>query len=368
MVPKDEDGDAVNRRAIVASAGALVVAASIFACSLRDTAYLQAGGGTLPNEAGADSPTPGIDSSSAGTCKPVTVATNLIAPTLLTQDGQNLYWLSGEGFILAIKKDGSETAPRKLATAGQGVGAVGTADSAPLFYSKDTQIFVVDKSAAVADSAGTPIGVANPTARALAVDPEFVFAMAEDDSSNLTPELLRFGHDGGARTVMRAADESLFMTAMTIQGNEVFWDEGEGIFRSLPKTAAVDAGPTLYEATGGTAETALNPAAFAVDENAFYYSDGQSVRSHARIPLSSATTVLSYASAESVSAIAIDDRFVYAIDTAAGGTLRRNTKNGKGTPELLLDALAKPNAVVVDAASVYVVLEGPPGTIVKCAK
>ena len=247
------------------------------------------------------------------------------------------------------------------------MGAVGTADSAPLFYSKDAKVFVVDKASPAGDSPGTPIGDANPTARALAVDSQFVFAMAEDESSDLTPELLRFAHDGGGRTLMRSADESLYMTAMTIHGNDVFWDEAEGKFFSLPKTA-VDAGPMEYEATGGTAESALYPAAFAVDDNAFYYSDGQSVRSHARLPSSSATTVLSYASAESISAIAIDDRFVYAIDTAANGTLRRNTKDGKGTPELLLDGLTKPNSLAVDATSVYVTLEGPPGTIVKCAK
>jgi hypothetical protein len=356
----------VTRRAALASSGAVVVAATILACSLRVTSYLQAGGGTSPSEAGPDGIVPGADGSSA-TQTATVVAPDQFGPSLLTQDTGDLYWVTSDGNVMAIKKDGSEPSARMVTAAGPGVTALGTTDAAELFYTKGAQIFTVPKGG----GAGSPIATTTPPPRALAVDPAYVFAMAEDESSDDEPGLYRFQHDGGAPTVLRRASESLYMFAIALQGNDVFWDEGEGIFFSLPKDAVADAGPTSYESTGTaeTIESALYASSFAVDENAFFYSDGENVRTHPRAPMSTANTAIAYsADTASVRAVAIDDRFVYAIETGASGTLRRNTKDAKGTPELMLDGLATPNSLAVDANAVYVALEGPPGAIVKCGK
>ena len=370
MVPEDEheDGGAVKARAFIVAGGAAISAAAIFACSLRDTSYLQAGGGPPGNEGGADNVVPGVDGSTA-TRTATVVAGNQFAPSLLTQDNENLYWVTSDGNVMAIKKDGSETAPRTMATAGAGVTALGTTDAAELFYTKGAEVFLVPKSGG--GGAGTAIASTSPPPRALAVDPTFVFAMAEDETGEIEPGLYRFQHDGGAPTVLRRASESLYMYAIALQGNDVFWDEGDGVFLSLPKNAIADAGPTTYDVmgAGGTIESALYANSFTVDENAFFYSDSSNVRSHARAPISTANTIIPYsAETTSVRAVAVDDRFVYAIETGAAGTLRRNTKDGKGAPELMLDGLSTPNSLAVDGTSVYIALEGPPGAIVKCAK
>ena len=245
--------------------------------------------------------------------------------------------------------------------------ALATAENAALFYTKGTEVFTVPK----AGGASTSIGTTTPPPRALAIDPAFVFAMAEDENAADEPGLYRFQHDGGAPTVLRRASDSLYMYAIALQGNDVFWDEGEGTFFSLPKDAVADAGPTLYEGKGAneSIETALYANGFAVDQNAFFYSDGTNVRTHQRAPSSTANTVISYAAdTTSVTAVAIDDQYVYAIETGANGTLRRNTKDAKGAPELMLDGLGTPNSLAVDGTAIYIALEGPPGAIVKTTK
>jgi hypothetical protein len=365
VVPEDARGDAVRRRTFVAVGGAVVATTTILACSLRDTSYLQAGGGTLPSEGGgADNVVPGVDGGETPTHTATVVAADQFAPGLLTQDDENIYWLNGDGNVLAIKKDGTESAPRTVVAAGAGVIALAaTAGATPLFYTKGAQVFSVPKSGGV----GTPIATTSPPARALAADPSFVFAMAEDEQSDIEPSLVRFQHDGGVPTVLRVASDSLYMYAIALQGNDVFWDEGEGTFFSLPKNAVGDAAaPTPYDVSGGSSvESALYANAFVVDENAFFYSDGTNVRTHARAP-GTALTAIPYAESTGVRAVAIDDRFVYAIETS--GTLRRNAKDAKGTPELMLSGLATPNSFAVDGSAVYIAVEGPPGAIVKCSK
>lgn len=367
MVPEGEDGDAVNRRGI-AGAGAIVVATGwLAACSLRDTSYLQAGGTTTPpNEAGPDSILPGVDGSTA-THTATVIVPNLLAPSLLTQDKDNLYWVTSDGNVMAIKKDGTEASPRTITAAGTGVTALATVDAAELFYTKGTDVFTVPK----AGGAATTIATTTPPPRALAVDPSFVFAMAEDENSADEPGLYRFQHDGGASTVLRRASDSLYMYAIALQGSDVFWDEGEGTFFSLKKDAVADAGPTMYEGKGpnDSIETALYANGFAVDENAFFYSDGTDVRTHQRVPSSTANIVIPYdVDSAGVTGVAIDDKFAYAIESGANGTLRRNTKDAKGTPELMLDGLGTPNSLAVDETAVYIALEGPPGAIVKTNK
>ena len=82
-----------------------------------------------------------------------------------------------------------------------------------------------------------------------------------------------------------------------------------------------------------------------------------------------ANTVIPYAADTiSVTAVAIDGQYAYAIQTGANGTLRRNTKDAKGTPELMLDGLATPNSLAVDANAIYIAVEGPPGAIIKTTK
>jgi hypothetical protein len=369
VVSEDANGDALRRRAFVAAGAAIVATTTIFACSLRDTSYLQAGGGpTLPNEGGgADNVVPVVDGETP-TKTATVVAADQFAPSLLTQDDENLYWANSDGNLMAIRKDGSESAPRTVFAAGPGVIALATTPGATaLFYTKGSQVFTVTKSG----GAATPIATTDPPARALAVDPSFVFAMAEDEQSDVEPTLVRFQHDGGVPTVLRVASDSLYMYAIALQGNDVFWDEGEGTFFSLPKTAAADAGPTTYEGpnASGLVESALYANAFAVDETAFFYSDSTNVRTHQRAPTSTPNTAIAYsADTTSVRAVAIDDRWVYGVETGANGTLRRNTKDAKGEPELMLAGLATPNSIAVDANAVYLAVEGPPGAIVKCAK
>jgi hypothetical protein len=369
VVPQDAGGDALKRRGFVTASGAVVVAAgALIACSLRDTSYLQAGDGGSPTDTGPGGETTPGDGASNAIRTAATVIGDLVGPSRLDQDADNLYWLSGDGKILAIRKDGSEAAPRTLATPAAAVNAIAVGPTA-VFYASGNAIFTLPKTST--GGQGTSIGTTEPLSRALAVDDAFVFAMAENNNSGFEfSGLYRFQHDGGAPTVLRRAEEAQLMVAIALHGPNVFWDEGEGTFYALPKTAMGDGGATPQTfTTPGAQEIAYSELSFAVDDNAFFFSDGTNVRTHARLTSSSATTLLAYADTDdTVTAIALDETSVYAVETAVDGTLRRRAKDGKTDPELLLDKLDKPNSLAVDATSVYVAVEGPPGKIVKCAK
>lgn len=362
----------MKRRTIIGTGGLCIATALIAACSLRDTSYLQAGGGTPPLDEGGNTPdtiAPGTDGA-VGTHTATVVAANQFSPNFLVQDNDSLYWVTSDGNVMALKKDGSEQAPRTVIAAGTGVIALATADGAPLFYTKGDEIFTVAK----AGGAATLIAKTTPPARALAVDSSFVFAMAEDEASDVEPTLNRFQHDGGAPTVLRTASDSLYMYAIALQGNDVFWDEGEGTFFSLPKSSPPDAGPSMYvgNGPGGTTESTLFANGFVLDDTSFFYSDGMNVRTHQRAPTSTATIAIAFpdvmTTINAVTAVAIDDRYVYGIVTEANGSLRRNTKDARGEPELMLTGLQTPNSLAVDATSIYIAVEGPPGAIVKTTK
>lgn len=346
--------------------GAFIAASAIFACSLRDTSYLQAGGGPtpLPDGGGGDDAPVNPDTGSGATRTATVIASGQVAPQFLTQDDGTLYW-TGEGKIFALKKDGSETAPREVTAAAAGITFLVAEEGAGpnLFFTSGKEIKVVPKAG------GTPTSIAttNPAPVALAVDPTYVFAAANDPDA-FEAALMRYTHDGMSPTVVRAPDEASEVVAVALQGTDVWWDEGTGDFFSLPRNTGPDAGAKKYSVSGQDVEYSYTPLGFAVDEKAIYYSNGTEVRAFAKTATGTPTQLINYEDTSEITAIAVDDKYVYAIDSRTNGTLRRNTKDKPGTPELMLDGLAKPTSIAVDATSVYLTIEGPAGTIVKCAK
>lgn len=366
MVPEPENAP-VSRAAFVITF-AVGSAAAILACSFRDITYLQVGPAPAGTDSGGtDAVTPeagGGGDGSVATRTATVVAPGQLGPRLLTQDDTTLYWVTNDGNILALKKDGSESAPRPVAPAAGVTFLIAEEGAGPsLFYASDSQVFRVDKAGGMP----APIGTTDPAPRALAADSAHVFVMGDDDGlSNESAGLYRFQHDGGAPAVLRRAELGV-MYAIALRGNDVFWDEGDEVFLSLPKSSAPDAGPQRYRPTGATQQISLTPQAFTVDDQAFFYSDQSGdVRTLARQPASAPTLII--ASTSPVEALAIDGTHVYALETTGNGVLRRNTKDGRGTAELMLDNLAKPSSLVVDATTVFIAIEGPPGAIVKCAK
>lgn len=350
-----------NRLAV--AIGALVTVPAIFACSLRDTSYLRASGGTPVDDAGDDD---AIVDGAKATCAATVLASGLAGPRLLVQDDSAIYWVTNDGNLSALKKDGTATAPRTVGGIGASVTSMAAEPgSGPnIFYTTGSEVRRIPK----AGGASALVGTTTPAPRALAVDATHVFAMADDDTSADPSSITRFTHAGGAGEVIYSS-EGAFVAAIALEGEDVFWDAYDNEFNSLPKSVAPDAGtPVSYRPSSAGDESATAPRAFAVDPQAFYYSNSVDVRSFKRQPTGVPTQLLSYDVDALVQAIAIDDRYVYAIDTVVNGTLRRAPKDGLGTPEVMLDGLVKPTALVVDATNVYVTVEGTPGAVLKCAK
>lgn len=353
-------------RALAFAVGTIASASAIMACSLRDTSYLKAGGAS-PSEAGADNDvaTPPVDGSTP-TRTATTIASGQAGPRLLVQDDSAIYWVTNDGNVSALKKDGSETTPRTVGNVGTSVTSMAAEPgSGPnLFYTSGGEVRRIPKAG------GSPslVGATTPAPRALAVDATHVFAMSDDDTSADPSSITRFPNAGGAGQMIFSSDAS-YIGAIAVEGDNVFWDSLDNRFNSLPKNASPDAGPpTSYRPTGDADESSITPFAFAVDGQAFYYSNGTDVRSFKRQETGVATQLLFYEVESVVNAIAIDDRYVYAIDAIVNGTLRRAQKDGLGAAETMLAALLKPTSLAVDSTSVYLAVEGTPGAILKCTK
>lgn len=343
-------------------AAVFFVASALVACTVvRDLDYLSAG--PAPADAGGDASAPG----DAGGRAAETVVGQLVVPRLLVQDERSLYWITSDGAIHALEKENATT-PRTVADGGPAVVAL-AADPGPagaLYYATGGQVFSVPKTGGTA----APLGSTTPAPAAIAVDDTYVFVMASEEAAP-DPAIVRFTRAGGAKVqIAGAGPDTTDLFAMAIDRDDVFWDEGDNVFRSAPKNAGPDAGAAMaYRATSAESESAIGPRAFAVDGDAIYYSDGLAVRSVQRVAAATPTALITPPDdLAEIDVIALDDTYVYALDVRAKGALWRNVKTGRGTPEKLLGDLPKPNAIAVDATWIYVTVEGPEGKLLKLKK
>jgi len=363
-------GDVLNRRALVAVIGVAAPLFGGFACSLRDTSYLTSGGGADGGGQDVTTEPPPGDSSlseSGATKKAVVIATNQMNARLLAQDDDSLYWFAG-GDLVGMKKR-NETMPHMVvpnAGAAVALAADKAAGSGELFYAVGTTVFSVAKTGGMPKTVTTT----SPPPDWIAVnDAQNVFVVANDPQGNDNPHIVRVPRAGGPPAFLESAD-TVEVSALALDTTSFFWDEGDNIFRSLPKDAVPDAGaPTTYPIPVGPndVEGPTSPENFALDDNYFFYSDDIKLHSFGRTPGASPNVLITFATDTERTAIAIDSMFAYAIEESVKGTLLRNTKDGKGTAELWLDQLNKPSALVVDDTAVYLTVSGD-GTVLRVDK
>lgn len=357
-----------RRRAMLAAAGALALALS--ACTLvRDLDYLTDGRGADGLDGGAlDGALPGDAQADGGGARTAeTMVGQLVVPRLLVQDETSLYWVVADGSLLALAKEG-ETTARTLANVGPSVVSLAAdpGSGGAIYLASNAEIRRVPKAGGAPETVATT----SPRPAALAVDDANVFVMAYDPDA-LEVGIVRVAKGGGAPVqIAGAGPDTTDLYAIALDRDAVFWDEGDNVFRSAPKSSGPDAGATMtYRANGDDVESAVGPLAFAVDDAAIYYADGFAVRSLVRAPSATPTTLISTTDdLAEIEVIALDGEHVYALDVRAGGALWRNVKTGLGTPEKLVADLPKPNALAVDARFVYVTVEGPEGRLVRITK
>ncbi len=342
-------------------AAVFVIASAVAACTLvRDLDYL------TEAPAAVDAGEAGVPSDAGGRTAELMVG-QLVVPRLLVQDEGALYWMASDGSLLALNKE-NDASPRTVTKAGPAVMALAADPGAGglLYYATGAQVFSVPKTGGT----GTPLGSTSPSPAAIAIDDTYVFVMAYDESG-AAPAIVRFSRADGTKVQIAAAGpEATDLFGIALDRDNVFWDEGDNVFRSAPKSAGPDAGAAmLYRATSAETESAIGPDAFAVDADAIYYSDGTVVRSLQRVAAAAPTTLIATSDdLAELGAIALDDTYVYALDMRGNGALWRNVKTGRGTPEKLLDGLPKPNAIAVDARWIYLTVEGPEGKLLKLRK
>jgi hypothetical protein len=141
---------------------------------------------------------------------------------------------------------------------------------------------------------------------------------------------------GGAQTVLASGEKS--MTRPVVAGGDVYWGERSG---GTIKRVPVDGGSP-------TTVTSVNTVtALAVAGTDVYFADGYLL---AKAPLSGgpATTIGTAAGAE-VLAVAVDGQSVY---FSGDGTVWKVPLAG-GPPTTLASNQGQPNAIAVDATSVY---------------
>lgn len=343
---------------------AVLLGSALAACTLvRDLDYLTDGPATTDGGGGEGGAPP-----DAGGRTAEVMAGGLVVPRLLVQDEASLYWVTSDGSLFALKKE-NETTPRKLASLGPSVVALAAdpATGGSLYFAAGAQVASVPK----AGGTPAPLGSTSPPPAALAIDDANVFVMAYQENAVDPPAIVRIARTGGAKVqIAGAGPDTTDLFAIALDRDNVFWDEGDNVFRSAPKTAGPDAGAAMqYRASGSGTESAIGPRAFAVDQSAIYYSDGTAVRSLQRAASATPTTLITPTDdLAELDVLAIDDTHAYALDVRVNGALWRNVKTGRGTPEKLVSDLPKPNAIAVDATWIYVTVEGPEGKLLRVKK
>ena len=349
----------------------------LFACTLTQSLdYLQKGdgGGVTVAEAG-DGPS-GEGGAEGGGRVPVWQVTGQTKPGFLALDAVNVYWIADNKVFSVPKATGGT--PKLLGPVPPNTSAL-TADTDPagfVFAAVATNVLRFPKDGSGAGGAVTvfapPVGATN--ADTIGADDSSLFVLQVDmTGAGGDARVLRMAKDGGAPTDISGDGGA---TTMTLDPSSLLWLSADPNVLAFIQHAKAAPGGT--DSAVFTLAPNDNLPAFsseiAVDATNLYWltTDAASTKalivSRKRQPAASAVTIYLGTTDDMLDDIAIDDQYVYALDTHASSVLR--VPKGGGDREDLLTGLKQPTSLAVDQSGIYVsdAVAGMNGVILKIAR
>jgi hypothetical protein len=363
----------------VAILGVAGTAGVLFACTLTQSLdYLQKGdggagigpfieGGGPTSEGGADG---------AGRPAPVWEVPGLTKPGFLVVDATNAYWVTDGKVVSVPKATGGN--PRVLGTVPPDTSALAV-DSDPagfVFAAVGTDVLRMPKDGS---GAAAKVGVFAPGSGATTVDTigadgtSLFMLQYSANGVGVDARILRMANDGGALADISGDGGAM---TMTLDPTSVIWlsanpDKSELVQHA--KGAPADVNSAVFSLGPDDGVPTLS-SEIAVDDAFLYWITSDSTAttplmvSRKRDPSASFVTIYLGKPDETLAHLAVDDRYVYALETH-GSTLLRVPKTG-GDPVVLLSGLKQPSALAVDATGIYVAeaVVGMTGRVFKIAR
>lgn len=350
------------------------VAATLLACSFtRSLDYLTAGAGgdVEAGEAGV-----AADAAEArdGGLPADTVAPAQLGPRNLAQDDANLYWSNADGAIMTVPKQGG--AARKIASAppGEPVRWIAPDPGADgdLWLIAGPAVYRVSKGGGEVQL----VEKENPRPHALAVDEDYLFVAHFDLNAADFGRLVRFSkREPANRTVL--SDEADDPSALALHRGSIFWSgltlDGSSVVFELPRDAPAGTTPKTYRSGPSEDDEVYvdSATAFAVDEEAIYYTEDDVLYRLLRSQEATRSAVFSPPREASLAAFAFDGASLYVLDEREKGAIVRVPKSG-GEMRAIATNQPVPTAVVVDLGFVYFTVQGsgyePDGAVLRAAK
>ncbi len=368
-----------SRSLIVASLGVAATAGVLFACTLTQSLdYLQKGDGGAGIgpviEGGGPTGDGGADG--GGQPAPVWEVTGLTKPGLLVVDATNAYWVT-DGKVVSVPK-ATGGMPKVLGNVPPNTSALAV-DGDPagfVFAAVGTDVLRMPKDgtgAAAAVAVFAPGSGATPVNAIGADGPSLFVLQYSVNGLGVDARILRMANDGGAPADISGDGGA---TTMTLDPTSVLWlsaspDRSEIVQHA--KGAPADVNSAVFSLGPDDGVPTLS-SEIAVDDAFLYWITTDSTAttpimvSRKRDPSASVVTIYLGKPDETLRHLAVDEKYVYALETH-GSTLLRVPKSG-GDPVVLLSGLKQPSALAVDATGIYVAeaVVGMTGRVFKIAR
>jgi hypothetical protein len=365
-----------SRSLIVAILGVAGTAGVLFACTLTQSLdYLQKGDGGAEAVIEGGPPT-GDGGPDGGQPAPVWEATGLTKPGFLVLDATNVYWVT-DGKVVSVSKATGGT-PKVLGTVPSNISAL-AADSDPagfVFAAVGTDVLRLSKdgSGAAANVVVFAPGSGATNADAIGADDTSLFVLQYSVSGLGTDaRILRMLKDGGAPADISGDGGA---TTMTLDPTSVNWLSADPTKVELvqhAKGAPVDMDTAVFSLGPDDGPPMLSTD-IAVDDAFLYWittdatATTRLIVSRKRQASASVVTIYLGQADDALARLAIDDKYVYALETHKSALLRV-PKSG-GDPVVLLSGLKQPSALAVDATGIYLAeaVVGMTGRVFKIAR
>lgn len=366
-----------SRRFIGGVLGVTAAAGVTFACTLTQSLdYLQkgdGGAGTVP-----DGDTPNIEGGTDGGANPVPVwqVGGQTKPGFLVLDATSVYWVA-DGKVFSVPKATGGT-PKLLGTVPPNTSAL-TADTDPagfVFAAVGASVLRFPKDGSGTDGGVTVFapGAGATAADTIGADDSSLFVLQYDSAgTGVDARILRMAKDGGAQADISGDGGA---TTMTLDPTSVIWlsaDPNKSEFIQHAKAAPAEVNTAVFS-LGPDDSLPTQSSEIAVDDAFLYWitTDAMSTKelivSRKRQPAASVVTIYLGSPDDMLGLLAVDDKYVYALETHASTLLR--VPKGGGNPVTLLTALQQPSGLAVDATGIYlsVAVLGMNGQVFKIAK
>ncbi len=365
-------------RPIIASlVGVSAGAGVLFACTLTQSLdYLQKGDGGAAVIPDGKPPLSDVGTDSPIGRMPVWQVNGQTKPGLVVTDANNVYWLA-DGKISSVPK--ATGSPTKLVGTVPPTATALAADTDPtgfVFAAAGTDVlrFPKDGSGAAAAAVVFAPGASATRADTIGADDTSLFVLQYDSlGAGVDTRILRMAKDGGA-----AADISgdSGATTMTLDPTSVIWLSADTATPQIiqhAKAAPADTNTGVFTLSLDDNLPTLSTD-IAVDATSLYWitNDVMSMKelivSRKRQPAASVISIFIGTTDDTFADLAIDDTYVYTIDTHAS-TLLRVPKTG-GSSEIVVSGLQQPTGLAVDATGIYlsVAATAANGQVLKFAK